>query len=113
MPTIWKIAGGAWGAFWAALLVAATVPAKVAVSNLASWADLLGATGLARLLATHGADRLAQLLSIAGLLALPVMAYFALRTYRRIKDDERARHGVFWLLARNHRPFSRNPSEPK
>lgn len=57
----WKIVVWAGGAAWAALALAATIPAHQAISNLQSWAEVLGLTTLGQLFAAKGVDYLVQL----------------------------------------------------
>jgi hypothetical protein len=52
----WKIALVIWGAFWAVIVVAATVPADAAVRNLASWADALGLVRIADWFSTQALE---------------------------------------------------------
>jgi hypothetical protein len=100
MGLLRKIVGGIWAAFWAALLVAATVPAKVAVSNLASWADLTGASWLAHLVATRGADAITIVLSIVALLLAPVVAGVAVIRFRKLKEDGHTKNGLFYRFVK-------------
>jgi hypothetical protein len=75
----WKIALYIWGGFWAFVLVAATVPAKQAVSNLQSWADLLGLTSLAHLFAAKAVDYVAQIGSLIAGIVGAASAWFSAR----------------------------------
>lgn len=95
MANGWKIATGIWGAFWAAVLVAATVPAKQAASNLASYAEFTGATWFVHLVATKGADHLAQFLSIVALVLIPAVVYASLLNYARLRRDGATVNGIY------------------
>jgi hypothetical protein len=95
-----KVFGGIWAVFWAAILVAATVPAKTAVTNLASWADFTGTSWLVHLAATKGADHFAQVLSIVALLILAIVPAASFFVYGKLEVDGKTRNGLFYRFTR-------------
>jgi hypothetical protein len=85
----WRIVAGLWGGFWAFVFLAATVPASQAISNLSSWARLLGIAWLAHQFATNSNAWAiaAALAELAPPLFILVLVLFGLRTGLRPIDE--------------------------
>jgi hypothetical protein len=56
-----------WGGLWAAILVAATVPAPTAMSNLETWGELFGLQGVVTTISSPGYDLVPILISVTNL----------------------------------------------
>jgi hypothetical protein len=69
-----------WGVFWAFVLVAATIPAKQAVSNLASWVEFFGLFDLAHFVATKAADVGAVIAATISILVSVALKYLEIRS---------------------------------
>jgi hypothetical protein len=87
MSKFWKGILWALGAIWAFVAVAATVPAGTAISNLQSWADLLGLTTLAHALALKTVDYIVQIATLAMMIIAAILNFQTVRAVRVTKEE--------------------------
>jgi len=86
----WKIAGGIWAGLSVFIAIAATVPAKQAMSNPSSWADELGLTATNNFLAHNPWAILAgRILVYLNLLLILIFYTIKFVEWRQRKRQER------------------------
>ena len=98
----WKVALTIIGTLWAVIAVAAAIPAHEAMSNLQSWADLLGLTYLGSILAAKGVDYIAILSALLGAVVSGILLWHARQVEK--EAQEAARHALEEIQRINMRP---------